>query len=205
MNWELYPAFCVAAWVLLTLPGPTVMLVTAYAVSGGRRTGFFTVPGVILGDATAMSLSLAGLGAIMAASAALFTILKWIGAAYLIWLGIMMWRRGEKPAPDAPLHNRGRHMFGHAYVVTALNPKSIAFFVAFMPQFVSPEIPATSQLVLLGLTFLIFAGLNAALYSLLAGSLSGLLRRPRTHRATSRIGGCALIGAGLMTAAVHRN
>lgn len=205
MTLELYLAFCVSALLLLALPGPTVMLVTACAANGGRRAGLCTVPGVVLGDLTAMSLSLAGLGAVMAASAALFTVLKWIGAAYLVWLGIAMWRRGKDPSFSSTPNAKGRGLFGRAYVVTALNPKSIAFFTAFMPQFVEPGSAALPQFALLGSTFIFLAGLNAAIYALLAGSLGGLLRRPGSHRLMSRAGGCVLVGAGLATAAMRRS
>ena len=139
MSLELWFAFALASAALLAVPGPTVMLVLSYAMAGGRRTGLATVPGVTLGDFTAMTVSLLGAGAILAASATLFTVLKIAGAAYLVWLGIQLWRAGM---PGENLGTRGpvkgqRAMFWSAYVVTALNPKSIVFFMAFVPQFCS--------------------------------------------------------------------
>jgi len=127
MSLELWFAFALASSVLLIIPGPTVMLVVSYALGRGRASGWATVPGVALGDLTAMSVSLAGAGAVLAASATLFTVLKLAGAAYLIWLGVGLWRsvpqsleisRGER------LPREFRRMFWRAYVVTALNPKS---------------------------------------------------------------------------------
>jgi threonine/homoserine/homoserine lactone efflux protein len=200
----MYLAFCAAAGVLLVMPGPTLMLVTAYAADGGRKTGFFTVPGVMLGDMTSMTCSLAGLGAIMAASATAFIVLKWVGALYLIWLGISMWRRGGDAPTKGLAQSGGRGVFAHAYIVTALNPKTIAFFVAFMPQFINHSAPALPQLAILGATFLLLAGLTVSLCAYLAGSMAGFMRRPRTHKIMSRTGGGLLMGAGLMTAALRR-
>ena len=94
MSFELWIAFTLGSAALLAVPGPTVMLVVSYALRHGRSSGWATVPGVTLGDFTAMTISMLGAGAIIAASATLFTILKIIGAGYLIWLGIQLWRAG---------------------------------------------------------------------------------------------------------------
>ena len=99
MSWELWIAFVVASSALLAIPGPTVLIVVSYALGKGRRTAWATVPGLTLGDFTAMTISLMGAGAILAASAELFTVLKLAGAAYLIWLGVRLWR--ARPDPDA--------------------------------------------------------------------------------------------------------
>lgn len=205
MTLELWIAYVVATTVLLMIPGPTVLLVTGYAISGGGRTGWWTVPGVVLGDAVAMIASLAGLGALLAASAAAFAVLKWAGAAYLVFLGIRMW--GAEPALDGePEHkDRGRlALTAHAFYVTALNPKSIAFFVAFMPQFVIRTAPVVPQLLILGVTFLVLAFVNIAAYAALAGAMRRRLRTPRLLRAVNRAGAGVLIGAGIMTAALRR-
>ena len=95
MSFELWMTFALASAALLTIPGPTVLLVVSYALGGGRRTGWATVPGVTLGDFTAMTVSLLGAGAILAASATLFTVMKLAGAAYLVWLGIQLWRQPD--------------------------------------------------------------------------------------------------------------
>jgi threonine/homoserine/homoserine lactone efflux protein len=136
MSLEIWIAFTLASAALLAIPGPTVMLVVSYALGRGRATGWATVPGVTLGDFTAMTLSLLGAGAVLAASASLFTALKLLGAAYLVWLGIQLWRAAtsaEELLRKADTAG-GRRMFWSAYAVTALNPKSIVFFVAFVPQ-----------------------------------------------------------------------
>ena len=132
-----------------------------------------------MGDLTAISLSCAGLGAVLATSATLFTLLKLAGAAYLFWLGVKMWRTSPTDpttAPSAPRSARSTLM--EAYTVTALNPKSIVFFVAFVPQFLAPASPLLPQLLVLIPTFVALAALNAALFALLAGSLRGSVQRP---------------------------
>ncbi|MEW5914708.1 MAG: LysE family translocator [Thermodesulfobacteriota bacterium] len=205
MSWEIYGAFVAATALVLLSPGPTVMLVVSYALSQGRRSALYTAPGVGLGDLTALSLSLAGLGALLAASAAAFSLLKWAGAAYLVYLGLRMWQRGV--GLEAVLAGRapsGRAMLGRAYLVTALNPKSIIFFVAFLPQFVNLERPVWPQFLLLGSTFVILATANALLYAQAAGSLARLLRRPGAGRLLGRLGGGVLMGAGLLTALWRR-
>lgn len=207
MTLELYAAYLVATAVVLVLPGPTIMLVVSYALAEGRRAAWPTVLGVAAGDLLAMSCSLAGLGAILSTSATLFTALKWAGAAYLVWLGIKMWRSeiriGEEQAAIRP--RAALPIAGNAFVVTALNPKGILFFIAFLPQFVNPAAPIAPQLLLLGGTFLVLAIVNAALYALLAGSVRGAVQRPGVMKAVQCLGGSVLIGAGIMTATLRRS
>ena len=134
MTIEAYLAFISATAILLMIPGPTILLVVSYALGQGWRAALPVAIGVALGDFTAMTLSLFGVGALLMASATLFTTLKWIGAAYLFYLGFKLFRAGGtldvKPVKDkAPAFR----MIAHAWLVTALNPKSITFFVAFVP------------------------------------------------------------------------
>lgn len=206
MSIELWIAFTLASAVLLAVPGPTVMLVVSYALGRGRGTGWATVPGVALGDFTAMTISLLGAGAILAASATLFTVLKLIGAAYLIWLGIQLWRAKPTPGELGELTRPQGHgrMFWNSYVVTALNPKSIVFFIAFVPQFVDPAGPLLVQFAILELTFVGLAAANAALWAILAGQMQSRFRRPSTLRIVNRLGGTFLIGAGFLTALARR-
>lgn len=206
MSIELWIAFVIASSVLLAVPGPTVMLVVSYALGHGKQTGWATVPGVTLGDFTAMSASLLGAGAVLAASATLFTVLKLAGAAYLIWLGIGLWRAEPKLAgfEETSSGASKRAMFWNAYVVTALNPKSIVFFVAFVPQFVNPATPVLPQFVILEATFLFLAALGAAIWAILAGNLRERFKRRETLRKVNRAGAGFLIGAGILTAATQR-
>lgn len=182
------------------------MLVVSYALRGGRKTANYTVPGVVLGDFVAMSISLAGAGAVLATSATLFTAMKLAGAAYLCWLGIKLWR--AKPELDEAsrpkLNETGRKMFLSCFIVTALNPKGIVFFVAFVPQFVDTSLPAFPQFALLQATFLALAAVNVAIWAVLAGQLGQQIRRPAVLKTINRLGGSLLIAAGMMTAALRR-
>jgi len=209
MSLDLWAAFTVAAMIMLVVPGPTIILVISQAVAHGCRATLPLVLGVVLGDFTAMALSLLGLGAILAASSALFAALKWAGAGYLIWMGIRRWNARSEAVSIAgsgakPLASR-RRLFRSAYVVTALNPKGIIFFVAFLPQFITPQNPMGKQLAILGATFLILAGINAGLYALFAGNIRDHLAGVAARRWFNRGSACALIGAGLITAALRRS
>ncbi|MBN8999013.1 MAG: LysE family transporter, partial [Rhizobiales bacterium] len=136
---------------------------------------------------------------------ALFTALKWIGAAYLIYLGVKLWRAPAGPAAEAgaPEMKPGR-MFLHAYAVTALNPKSIVFFVAFVPQFLVASAPLLPQMALFEATFLVLAAANALFYALAASAARDRIRLPGVQRAVNRIGGSLLIAAGLFAASWRR-
>ncbi|WP_102226438.1 LysE family translocator [Acidimangrovimonas sediminis] len=206
MTFHLWLAFVAAATVLLMIPGPTILLVISYALSQGRRVALAMALGVALGDFVAMSASLLGLGALVMASAELFTALKWIGALYLVWLGVKLLRSAPRglEIPEAT-PKEARRVFAHAATVTALNPKSIAFFIAFVPQFLSPGAPLAPQFAELIATFVGLAAANALIYALLADRLRSRIRRPGVLRAMNRTGGGALIGMGVMTAALSRS
>ena len=198
MSLDHWLAFVAASAVLLAIPGPTVLLVISYALGHGRKSATAIVAGVALGDLTAMTASMLGLGAILAASATIFTVLRWIGGAYLVYLGIKLWRApvDTAPADDVPPVKPLR-MLAHTYAVTALNPKGILFFVAFVPQFLDAARPFWSQVATLEATFVTLATLNATLFALVAATARRTLRQPGTRRAVNRTGGSLLVGAGL--------
>ncbi|MBM3597434.1 MAG: LysE family translocator [Alphaproteobacteria bacterium] len=206
MPFDHWLAFAAASFVLVAIPGPTVTLVVSYALAHGRRTAAATVAGVALGDFTAMTASMAGLGVLLAASADLFTVLKWIGAVYLVYLGIKLWRApvttGEGEAAAA--ETSSTRIFLHAFAVTALNPKGIVFFVAFLPQFLDPARPFLPQMAICMATFLVLATTNALAYGLMAAAARRAIRRPQVQRGVNRVGASFLIGAGVLTAAWRR-
>ncbi len=200
MPFESWLAFTAASTVLLIIPGPTVLLVVSYALGQGWRTALPMAVGVALGDFTAMTLSMLGLGALLATSATLFTALKWIGAAYLVWLGIKLWRAGGalEATPRTDVVSAAK-MLGHAWLVTALNPKSITFFVAFLPAFLDPKAAFLSQMLVFETTFLFLAFANAFGYALVASRARGMVANPRAIGVVNKVGGGLLIGAGVAT------
>jgi threonine/homoserine/homoserine lactone efflux protein len=200
MALESWAAFTAASAVLLIIPGPTVLLVVSYALGQGWRTALPMAIGVALGDFTAMTLSMLGLGALLAASATLFTVLKWVGALYLIWLGVKLWRAGGTlEAPPRTDAVSAAKMLGHAWLVTALNPKSITFFVAFLPAFIDPHADFLAQMLLFETTFLVLAFANALGYALVASKARGMVANPRAIGAINKVGGGLLVGAGVAT------
>ena len=206
MPLDTWLAFVAASTILLIIPGPTILLVLSYAISQGRRVAVSPAAGVALGDLIAMTASLAGLGALVLASATLFTALKWVGAVYLVYLGVRMIlsaREANFALPQAT-DVTARRTFRHAAIVTALNPKGIAFFIAFVPQFITPASPLLPQFAILIATFVSLAALNAMAYALLAGSLRNRLRRPGVIAWLTRSGGGTLIAMGVLTATLRR-
>jgi threonine/homoserine/homoserine lactone efflux protein len=203
MTFETWAAFTAASALLLIIPGPTVLLVVSYALGQGWRTALPMAIGVALGDFTAMTGAMLGLGALLAASATLFTILKWVGAAYLVYLGIKLWRAGDtldaKPRTDAVSAGR---MLVHAWLVTALNPKSITFFVAFLPAFLDPKADFLTQMVAFETTFLLLAFANVLGYALVAARARGFVSNPRAISVVNKVGGGLLIGAGAATVTI---
>ncbi len=200
MTFESWAAFTAASAVLLIIPGSTVLLVVSYALGQGWRTALPMAIGVALGDFTAMTLSLLGLGALLATSAILFTTLKWVGAAYLVYLGIKLWRAGDtlEAAPRTDAVSAAR-MLGHAWLVTALNPKSITFFVAFLPAFLDARADFLTQMIVFEITFLVLAFANAFGYALVASWARGFVSNPRAIGIVNKVGGGLLIGAGAAT------
>lgn len=209
---DLWLAFVTASLAILLLPGPTTMLIVGYALGDGRRAAFGAVGGVLVGDLAALAVSAIGLGAILASSATVFTVMKFAGAAYLIWLGVKMWRAPVDPdAMDAAQAEaaadrraKGRRRALHGFIVTALNPKLIAFFIAFLPQFMTPHAPVLPQLLILAPTFLGVSVITNSLYVLAASAARSRLRSRRALTAVNRVGAGCLIGAGVLTAALRR-
>jgi len=202
MSLDYFLAYTITVFIVVLIPGPVVMMIVSYGLSRGREAALRTVAGVTLGDFTAMTLSLSGLGAVLAASATLFTILKVGGALYLIWLGIGLIR--SKPTLDPEqLKSSSRSVFWTAYWVTALNPKSITFFVAFLPQFIDPTRPVLPQLIIMEIVFLVLGTLNALAYALVASQARKAVSRPSILAWVNRTGGAILVMAGLATLALR--
>lgn len=206
MSLELWLAFVAASAVMLVIPGPTILTVISYAVAHGRRAKLPLVAAVALGDSTALVVSLLGLGTLLAASAFWFTAVKLAGGLYLLYLGARLLRAGvsatELATPAAP-QSRWR-LFANTYLVTALNPKGIVFFVAFLPQFIRPDLPAVPQMWLLGGTFVTLSTLTATAYTLFAGSAGRFISSPRAQRRFHLASGSLLSAAGVWALLARR-
>lgn len=206
MSFELWLAFVAASTLMLLLPGPTILTVISYSVAHGRRANLPLIAAVALGDSTALLLSLLGMGALLATSATWFTVSKSAGGLYLMYLGIKLLRARVEPASiDAPEKLGPRwKLFTNTWLITALNPKGIVFFVAFLPQFVDSSVPVAPQLWLLSVTFVALATLNATLYAVFAANARRLLRSPKAQRRFNFTGGGMLTAAGLWALTVQR-
>ena len=207
MPLELWLAYVATSAVVLAIPGPTILLVLSYSIAHGRKATLPVVIGVALGDSVAITLSLIGLGTLLATSAFWFTIIKWIGGCYLIYLGIALLRGTGKAMPEQAQQARTstpRKLFGTAFIVTALNPKSIVFFIALLPQFISPDHPVTAQLWILGVTFVVLATIGATSYAVFATSIRRWLASARAQKAYRVVGGGLLMGAGVWALGAKR-
>ena len=207
MPFETWLTFAAASALLLVIPGPTILMVLSYALSHGRRVAVASALGVALGDFIAMSASLIGLGALVATSATAFSVLKWLGAVYLVYLGVTMLLKSGRAThrgPETMADPRPRRVFSHLALVTALNPKPIAFFIAFVPQFIRPEAPVGPQFAILIVTFVGLGSLNALAYALAANRLRRLVTGPAGSVWLARAGGAPLVVMGLLTATMKR-
>lgn len=195
---ELWAAFALASCVLLIIPGPTILTVISYSIAHGNRARIPLITAVALGDSTALVLSIAGLGAVLATSAWLFTAIKWAGGLYLIYLGIKLLLAKTSPLTIEEANSIGSQwkLFGNTWLVTALNPKGIIFFVAFLPQFIDASVAAVPQLWILSATFVALATLNATLYTVFGARARRMLSSPKAQRRFNIGGGSLLALAG---------
>jgi len=214
ISFQLWLAFAAAAAVVIAIPGPTTLMVTGHAMSSGPRVAMASLLGVALGDFTAIAASVLGLGAILAASAEAFMLLKWIGAAYLVYLGIKLWRAPAVPLGTAAAGPDGQSLGGRrsvrraiaeSFSVTLLNPKGLLFFAAFLPQFIDPHQPTLPQVVVLALTFEVLAASSLGVYVVMTARARRVMDSPRAIKIMNRAGGTMLIGAGLLTASLRRS
>lgn len=206
MSFELWLAFVVSSAVLLAIPGPTILTVISYSMAHGSRANLPLVAAVALGDSTALAFSLLGLGTLLSASAVLFTIVKWVGGLYLIYLGLKLFRQGMRAGelilPSVPSALKG--VFLNTYLVTSLNPKGIVFFVAFLPQFIDPRSEPTRQLWMLAISFVCLAIVNALCYAYFASFARRVLSTGRAQKVFSIVGGVLLGSAGVWALLARR-
>jgi threonine/homoserine/homoserine lactone efflux protein len=194
--------FAIAALALLVIPGPAVLYIVAQSAAHGRLAGVVSVAGIHVGTLVHVAAAAVGLSALIVSSAVAFSVVKYAGAAYLVYVGIRRLLTREPaellPARSEPLAG----LFAQGVVVNVLNPKTALFFLAFLPQFVDPERTVWTQVVVLGATFVALGFVSDGLYALAAGSLGRWLRTRR--RVLRYASGTVFVGLGVSAALAKR-
>ncbi len=194
-----FAVFVPAALVLLAIPGPAVLYIVATSVEGGRRHGLLSVAGVHLGSLVHVATAVAGLSALIVSSAIAFSTVKYVGAAYLVFVGIRKWLERDDSHESSPRPPRsGCRVFTQGVVVNVLNPKTALFFLAFLPQFVDRDRTVWTQIAVLGLVWVALGLISDGAYALAGGTIGGFLRRRR--RAVRYASGAVFVGLGAVAA-----
>jgi threonine/homoserine/homoserine lactone efflux protein len=202
MNWELFAAFLLITMILVVTPGPIVTLVIATGASQGIRAALVTVAGTTLGNAMLIAAIAFGLSWVLRNAAVLFEILRWAGAAYLVWLGVQAWRHASRsdavPAPSKQVN------FWRGFVVAMSNPKTIAFFTAFLPQFVDPSLPVERQLAVMCAVSVALAACCDAAWAVAAGLGRTWFMQAWRAKLLGRCSALALVGGGIWLSLTRR-
>lgn len=205
MTIEVFLAFVLATAALAFLPGPIVSLIVANGTSFGTRAALTTVGGSSTGLAILAGGAALGMGSLLAFTSEWFDVIRWIGAAYLVWLGVSRLWRSWKGGEDLPMPPANSQRFYWQGMIAALsNPKVLLFLGAFFPQFVNQDASPGPQLAILAVTFVLTAALCDSLYAVLAGSARSWFTERRMRLADS-VGGCLLILGGAWLALARRN
>jgi homoserine/homoserine lactone efflux protein len=204
MDLNLYLAYCAAIAVLMMIPGPNVGMIVANSVAHGPRYGMLTVAGTTTATAVQLLVTSLGMGSLLGALAGWFEWLRWIGVAYLLFLGMRAWFAPPVDLTAIPAQPRSAHsLYARAFLVALTNPKTLFFYGAFFPQFISPKAALGPQLALLSVTCLVLAAGFDTGWAFLASRLRPLLAR--RGRLRNRVTGGMLIAAGLGLAAARRS
>ena len=201
MNWHLFTGFVLMTVILVLVPGPVVTLVISTGATRGVRAGLITVGGTSCGNAVLVTAIAFGLNWVLGHALYLFELLRWVGAAYLIWLGIKAWR-GAGQSGMAVMSD-GVH-FWRGFIVALSNPKGIAFFTAFLPQFVDPRLPASHQLAVMCVVSVLLGAVSDSCYAVLSGMGRAWFVRPQRAKVLARASGLTLIGGGLWLSLARR-
>ncbi len=205
MTFEIWLTFVITATIIIVVPGPTNIYIVGQTLNHGKKVSIPLSAGVLTIDALCISLSLLGVSALLALCSAVFTIIKYCGAAYLIYLGMKMLLENSTIKPQKSQYDSysSKEIFRDVFLVTSLNPKGIIFYSAFMPQFVNPHHNITVQFITLSITFLLIALLNVVGYTLLADKIRDYFKSKTFINTFNVTGGLGLIGAGLYSATIE--
>lgn len=206
MTWASFGAFVVAMTALCVVPGPAVMLVLSQALSHGSAKATWSILGITAAGTAWFVLSATGIGAILVASYELFFAIKWIGVAYLVWLGVGTFFRSSSFALPGPVTGSASpaKLFWGGFVLQMANPNVLLFFTAFLPQFIAPKAPLVPQIAILALATAVIEMAVQLAYAFLAGRFKDVLAAPGFARITDRVAGLLLVAAGLSMAAIRR-
>jgi threonine/homoserine/homoserine lactone efflux protein len=202
MNYQLFAAFLAITLILVLTPGPIVTLVIATGATRGTRAGLITVAGSTIGNALLVTCIALGLSIVIQHAAVIFEWLRWIGAAYLIYLGLQAWRHAGDTA--APVETRGHVYFRRGFLAAITNPKTIAFFTAFLPQFIDPTLPAGHQLFVMCSVAITMATVTDCGWAFAAGAGRAFFLRKAGVAWLGRVSGVALIGGGIWLSLARR-
>jgi len=202
------PVFLLAALILLLTPGPAVLYIIARSMDQGRLAGFVSVLSIESGNSVHVLAATLGLSAILMSSALAFSIVKYLGAAYLVYLGIRrLLARDQEHEIARVQHQSLQRIYSQGVLVATLNPKTALFFLAFLPQFVNPSVGSVSlQLLMLGGLFVTMAIITDSMYALLASTAGGWLKRNQSFlQAEKYVVGSVYIGLGVTAALGHNS
>jgi len=202
MNYQLFSAFLVITTILIVVPGPVVALVIATGAQRGIRPAMATVLGTMAGTAVLLAGIGMGLSWLLAMSSTVFEIMRWTGAAYLVWLGIQAWRNAG--APLEAVAPRGHVFAMRGFLVAVTNPKTIAFFTAFLPQFIDPNLPVGFQILVMSMASLVIAAVFDTCWAVAAGLGRAWFLKPHHNKVLGRISGLVLIGGGVWLSLTRR-
>ena len=198
MSLEAWGLFVLTETVLCLTPGPAVLFVVSQALSRGRAAAAAGAVGILGANVLYFALSATGLGAMLLASYELFALVRWLGAAYLVWLGVRAFvGRAAPRSPDATPATGVRTTWANGFVLQAANPKALLFFVALLPQFIDPAGHVASQVLVLGITSVMIELIVLVAYGAAAGRFHGLAVHPRFARPADRVAGTMLVTAGV--------
>lgn len=200
MNWPLFAGFLLMTMVLVVIPGPIVTLVISTGATRGMCAALITVAGTSSGNALLLAAIALGLDWVLGHAVYLFELLRWCGAIYLIWLGVRAWRSAGRPVAVSSnqLH------FWRGFLVALSNPKTIAFFTAFLPQFVDPTRPAGRQLALMCVVSVLLASLSDSCWAVASGLGRAWFVSPRRAKLLGRASALTLLGGGLWLSLARR-
>lgn len=208
MEFSHWLAFFAACWAISISPGAGAVAAMSAGLNYGFARGYFTVFGLILGIWTQLLVVAVGLGALVAASASAFLVIKWAGVAYLVWLGISQWRAPAQPMATQSFDDvqvRRRDMVLRGWMINAVNPKGTVFMLAVVPQFLVLEKPLAFQYLVIGASLSLTDLVVMAGYTLLAARVLGALKEPRHIRALNRTFGSLFVVAGTLLALFKRS